>query len=154
MEVAFIFNFIPLNFIGRIALAADPRAEPTTKMKKRFVILTLIIFILLSGLFISMHFYAPQYQVYALETSNVIMAILSLSSYLMVQKSLSNNPQAFVRGVSGASFLKLMVCMVSILVYVLLNRSHIHKPSVFIMFGIYAVYTIMETILLSKLVRE
>ena len=123
-------------------------------MKQKFIILTLIIFVLLSGLFISMHFYSPAYQVYALETGNVIMAVLSLSSYLMVQKSLGNNPQAFVRGVSGASFLKLMVCMVSILVYVLLNRSHIHKPSVFIMFGIYAVYTIMETILLSKLVRE
>jgi len=96
----------------------------------------------------------PGYQLYVLETGNVIMAALSLSSYLLVQRSLSNNPQAFVRGVSGASFLKLMVCMVSILVYVLLNRTHIHKPSVFILFGIYAVYTIMETILLSKLVRE
>ena len=83
------------------------------------------------------------------------MAILSISAYLMVQKQMdNNNPQAFVRGVSGASFLKLMVCMVSILVYVLLNRAHIHKPSVLIMFGIYAVYTIMETILLSKLVRS
>lgn len=154
MEVAFIFNFIPLNFIGGIALATDPGAEQTTKMRKKFIILTVVIFILLSGLFMCMHFYMPGYQVYALETGNVIMAVLSLSSYLMVQKSLSNNPQAFVRGVSGASFLKLMACMVSILVYVLLNRSHIHKPSVFILFGIYAVYTIMETILLSKLVRE
>ncbi len=123
-------------------------------MRKRFIILTVVVFILLSGLFIFMHFSMPGYQAYALETGNVIMAVLSLSSYLMVQKSLGNNPQAFVRGVSGASFLKLMVCMVSILVYVLLNRSHIHKPTVFIMFGIYAVYTIMETILLSKLVRQ
>jgi Ca2+/Na+ antiporter len=154
LEVAFIFNFIPLNFIDGIALAADSGAEQTTKMRKKFIALTLVIFILLSGLFVAMHFYAPGYHIYALEAGNVIMALLSLYSYLMVQKTLGNNPQAFVRGVSGASFLKLMVCMVSILVYVLLNRSHIHKPTVFVMFGIYAVYTIMETVLLSKLVRE
>ena len=124
-------------------------------MRRKFIILTLIIFTLLSAVFIAMHFYAPAYQVIALEAGNVIMAILSISADLMVQKQMdNNNPQAFVRGVSGASFLKLMVCMVSILVYVLLNRAHIHKPSVLIMFGIYAVYTIMETILLSKLVRS
>ena len=154
MEIAFIFNFIPLNFIGPIALAAYKGAEQTTKMRRKFIILTLVIFVLLSALFTAMHFFASQYQTIALETGNAIMAVLSISTYLMVQKQMSGNPAAFVRGVSGASFLKLMVCMVSILVYVLLNRAHIHKPSVFIMFGIYAVYTVVETILLSKLARE
>jgi Ca2+/Na+ antiporter len=101
-----------------------------------------------------MQYYAPAYKFVALETGNAVMAFLSVISYLMVQKQLEHNTQAFVRGVSGASFLKLMVCMVSILVYVLLNRTHIHKPSVFVMLGIYAVYTMTETILLSKLVRE
>jgi Ca2+/Na+ antiporter len=58
-----------------------------------------------------------------------------------------------VRGVYSASFLKLMVCMVSLLVYVMLNRATIHKPTVFVLFGIYAVYTIAETILLSRIVK-
>jgi len=70
-----------------------------------------------------------------------------------VNKQVDSRPQAFVRGVYSASFLKLMVCMVSILVYVLLNRTHIHKPSVFVLFGIYAVYTVVETWVLSKRVR-
>jgi Na+/H+ antiporter NhaA len=56
--------------------------------------------------------------------------------------------------VYSASFLKLMVCMIAILVYVLLNRAHLHKASVFILFGIYALYTIVETWILSKLARE
>ena len=136
-------------------MAAYKRAEQTTKMKSKFIIPTMIIFILLSAIFFALQMYAPQYKFAVLESANVVMAFLSLVSYLMVQKQMgNNNTQAFVRGVSGASFLKLMVCMVSILVYVLINRSQIHKPSVFIMFCIYAVYTAAETILLSKLVRE
>lgn len=123
-------------------------------MKNKFIIVTVVIFIFFSAVFFAMHTYAPEYKFAALEIGNVVMAFLSISSYVMVQKQLDNNAQAFVRGVSGASFLKLMVCMVSILVYVLLNRAHIHKPTVFVMFGIYAVYTMTETILLSRLVRE
>ncbi len=46
-----------------------------------------------------------------------------------------------------------MVCMLGVLVYVVINRNSIHKQSVFAMFGIYAVYTATETILLSKTAR-
>jgi len=123
-------------------------------MKRQFIIVILVIFILLSIVFYVMRSYAPAYSYIALETGNMIMAALSLSSFFIVKKQIDNRPQAFVHGVYGASFLKLMVCMISILVYVLLNRSHIHKPSVFVLFGIYAVYTIAETLLLSKLAKE
>ena len=123
-------------------------------MKTKFIITIVIIFIVLSAGFYALKIYAPDYKFITLECGNLVMAILSLSTYIIVEKQKTARPQAFVRGVSGASFLKLMVCMVSILVYVLLNRSHIHKPSVFVLFAIYTVYTIIETTALSKLVRE
>ena len=122
-------------------------------MKKTFIIATLVIFVSLTAVFYALKIYAPDYNFIVLESGNIIMAVLSLSAYFMIMKNV-DKPQAFVRGVSGASFLKLMVCMVSILVYVMLNRANIHKASVFVLFGIYAVYTAMETILLSKLARE
>ena len=103
--------------------------------------------------FLLLKTFLPSIDLLALETGNGIMALLSLVTYGLVKKQMEGRPEAFVRGVYSSSFLKLMVCMISILVYVLLNRSHIHKPSVFMLFGIYAVYTIMETWLLSKLVR-
>ena len=123
-------------------------------MRTRFIIASIIIFVVLSVLFYTLKIYAPDYNFITLECGNLIMILLSLSTYLMIEKQKKGRPQAFVRGVSGASFLKLMVCMVSVLVYVLLNRTHIHKPSVFMLLGIYAVYSIMETLALSKLVRE
>lgn len=84
----------------------------------KFIIVTVIIFVVLTAVFYAMRAYAPDFHFVALETGNVIMALLSLSSYFIVKKQLNDNPQAFVRGVYSASFLKLMVCMVSILVYV------------------------------------
>lgn len=123
-------------------------------MKKQFPIVIVIIFVLLTVLFFAMRSFAPAYHFVALETANGLMALLSLSSYFIVRKQIDSRPQAFVRGVYSASFLKLMVCMVAILVYVLLNRARIHKPSVYILFGIYALYTIVETWILSKLARE
>jgi len=123
-------------------------------MKKKFIIVTSVIFVLLSVCFYILKTYLPAYRFVTLETGNLLMAILTLSSYFIVQKQIDSRPQAFVRGVYSASFLKLMVCMVSILVYVLLNRANIHKPSVFVLFGIYAIYTTAETLLLSKLAKE
>jgi hypothetical protein len=122
-------------------------------MKKLFIILTIVLFVVLAITFFAMRTYAPAYHFAALETGNAIMAGLSLVTFMIVNKQVDSRPQAFVRGVYSASFLKLMVCMVSILVYVLLNRTHIHKPSVFVLFGIYAVYTVVETWVLSKRVR-
>ena len=123
-------------------------------MRKQFIIIIITIFILLSAGFFALSMYVPEYSFRVLEGGNSIMALLSLTTWLMVKKQLEGNAQAFVRGVYGASFLKLMACMIAILVYVLLNRAHIHKPSVFILFGIYAVYTVMETWMLSKAAKE
>ena len=87
------------------------------------------------------------------ETGNLVMAMLCLASFMLVKKQAGKNAAAFVRGVSGASLLKLMVCIVGVLIYGLLNRANMHKPSIFVLMGIYAIYTAAETILLSKMAR-
>jgi len=120
----------------------------------RFLVTMMVIFVVLAAGFFAMRTAAPEFHFIGLEAANLLMAVLSVVTFLIVRKQLNGRPQAFVRGVSGASFVKLMVCMIAMLVYILLNRKHMHKPSVFVMFGIYAVYTIAETVLLSKLARE
>jgi hypothetical protein len=123
-------------------------------MKRQFMISVVVIFATLTAVLYALRINMPAFRFSVLETGNTIMALLCLVTYLLVNKQMDGNTQAFVRGVYSASFLRLMVCMVSILVYVLLNRAHIHKPSVFVLFGIYALYTIAETWLLSRIVRE
>jgi hypothetical protein len=135
-------------------VAIDKGAEQTSKMKIPYVLVTLTIFTVLSAVFFALQMYAPDFRFVPLEMGNAIMAGLSLLSWLLVKKQMNGRPQAFVRGVYSASFMKLMVCMVAMLVFVLLNRTHIHRPTVFVLFGIYIIYTVMETWLLSKIVRD
>ena len=123
-------------------------------MKKQFIIAIVTVFVLLSAVLYVLEMKMPEFRFVPLESGNVIMALLSLITFIIVNRQVDSRPNAFVRGVYSASFLKLIVCMVSILVYVLLNRAHIHKASVFVLFGIYVVYTAMETLILSRTVRK
>lgn len=123
-------------------------------MNKYFVYIVVLVFLVLSALFYLLHSAVPEYRLEVLMTGNAVMAILTAVSYLIVKKTVHDRPQAFVRGVYGGSLLKLMICMFGLLIYVFINRPNIHKPSVFMLMGIYAVYTTIETISLSKLARE
>ncbi|MCW3121735.1 MAG: hypothetical protein JWQ38_1227 [Flavipsychrobacter sp.] len=123
-------------------------------MNNRYIISTVVIFVLLTALFFSMRSFAPDFHFMALEVGNAVMAVLVLASFFIVKKQISERPQAFVRGVYGASLLKLMVCMFSMLIYIFMNRGQIHKGTIFAMMGIYMVYTAMETLFLSKMAKQ
>lgn len=123
-------------------------------MKKYFIPVIIGIFIVLSIGFYVLQMLKPAFSFGVLMAGNIIMALLSLGTFFMVRKQINKRPEAFVRGVYSSSFLKLMVCMIAILVYVLTDKDHIYKPSVFVLFGIYAVYTVFETWLLSQMARE
>ena len=123
-------------------------------MKTRFLIITLVIFAVLSAVIFAMQSFVPQFHTMALEGGNAIMALLTLSAYFIVSAQMKGSAAAFVRGISGVSFLKIMVCMVAALIYIVLNRSNIHKGTIFALMGIYAIYTAAETLLLSKMARQ
>jgi hypothetical protein len=123
-------------------------------MKKQFIIIILVIFVVLAGIFYAMQVYAPQYHTTALHVGNVVMAMLSIISYYLVMGQIKSRPQAFIRGVYSSSFLKLMVCIIAIVTYAMVNKATLHKPTLFTLFGIYAVYSIIENWMLSRLARE
>ncbi len=123
-------------------------------MNSRYLLIIGFVFLGLCGIFYWLRMAYPAFSTGLLFGANVLMAVLSIGSYLIVKKTLGERPQAFVRGVYGATFLKLLVCLVGILTYVMLNRQNIHKPSLFILFGIYIVYTTVETWMLSKMARK
>ncbi len=123
-------------------------------MKKSFVIAIAAVFLALGGLFYWMKTAYPAFNFTVLMWGNAIMALLSYISHFLVTRQMNSKPDAFVRGVYASSFLKLFVCMVSILVYVMVNKPNIHKPSLWVLLGIYAVYSIVETWLSSKIARE
>lgn len=123
-------------------------------MKRQYTITIIVTLLVLDVSFRVLKVYAPQYHIAALQIANFTMAALSLAVYALVNKQIADRPQAFVRGVYGASLLRLMVSMGAMLIYIVINRNTIHKPSVFMLLGIYVVYTAIETIILSKTAKK
>lgn len=124
-------------------------------MRKAFFGSVILLFIVITLVAYWLKASAPVYDYKVLLGGNIIMAVLSILSYTVVTRQLNNNnPNAFVRGVYASTFLKLFVCIVSILAYALINKPNIHKPSLFALFGIYALYTAIETSILSKTARQ
>jgi len=123
-------------------------------MKKTFLTSVIILFIVLTVLFVGLRTLAPEYSFTVLMGGNVIMALLTITSFFLVTRQMHKKPDAFVRGVYSSSFLKLSVCVISVMIYAIVNRPDVHKPSLLASFGIYALYTAIETWLLSKFARE
>lgn len=123
-------------------------------MTKYFALIVVAIFIILTVVFYNLKTSSPAFSFPVLMIGNGLMAGLSLLTYYIVQQKIKSRPEAFVRGVYSATFLKLMICMVAMLLYILLYRKTIHKPSIFVLFGIYAIYTAIETIMLQKLAKK
>lgn len=122
-------------------------------MNRTFIIAVGIVFAALTAIFFYMKTAAPDFRFNVMMGANILMLILSTASYFMVTQQIKNRPQAFIRGVYSGTFLKLFVCMASVLLYVMINKKDIHKPTLFVLFGIYAVYSVVETTILSKMAR-
>jgi len=123
-------------------------------MRNKFIGIIILVFVVLTGIIYLLKMSFQSFNFIVLMAGNGVLAFLSLSSYFIINQQLKGRPQAFVRGVYGATFLKLFVCMITIFVYVLLNRQNIHKPTIFTLFGIYVVYTAVETWLLAGLAKD
>lgn len=123
-------------------------------MKSKFIGFIILLFALVTGALYLLKMSFPSVNFIALMGGNGLMALLALASYFIINQQLKGRPEAFVRGVYGATFLKLFVCMIAILTYVMVDRPNIHKPTIFILFGIYAIYTAAETWLLFRLAKE
>ena len=119
-------------------------------MNKRHIVLLLSIFVLLLSICYILTRYLPALDKTALVVGNIVMAGLTFFGFYMVSKSVSERPEAFVRGVYSATLLKLFVCMIGIVSYAVVNRATIYKPTLFALFGIYIIYTVVETTVLSK----
>ncbi|MEI8279585.1 MAG: hypothetical protein WCG87_07450, partial [Bacteroidota bacterium] len=100
-------------------------------MKKYYSIIILIVFLLLASFFYLLKAQRPEFDMMLLQVGNIVVAALSLVTFLIVSQKMDGRPEAFVRGKNAASFLKILVCMFAMLIYLVMNREHIHKASVF-----------------------
>lgn len=96
----------------------------------------------------------PAYDLPALLVANFLMCGLSLVGWFLLRRRSNERAQVFVQGVYGATMLRLFVCIIGILAYALINKPNVHRPTLFMMFGIYIIFMAIETIYFSRLTRK
>lgn len=106
-----------------------------------FVLITAALFLLKTWLLQTL---GVQYEV--LVAGNVVMALITLFSYLLNRKGMtSDNANVIVRSVYASTLAKLMLCVVAMAVYVIVNRTRVSKATIFLFMLFYLVYTVYET---------
>ncbi|MGO4293855.1 hypothetical protein [Chitinophaga sp. RAB17] len=125
-------------------------------MSDRFFIRLFAVFGILNGLIIifKAQLLGLGTHTNVLMTGNVLMAIISLVSYLMGRQGLaSSNHHAFIRAVYGSTLAKLFLCVIGVVVYVLIYKPNVSKLTIFMLLFLYLVYTVFETLSLFRLTR-
>jgi hypothetical protein len=85
----------------------------------------------------------------------LVVAAISFLSYFISARSVnSDNPNKFVRGVMGGTFLKFFLCIVAVGILLFLLQKKLHKPDLFLLMFVYLIYTVVETGLLFTLSRK
>ena len=111
-----------------------------------FTLLTLIIF-LLSGVFTR---FAVDRNV--LLYANTLFLLINIVVFLFQQKAFSNpNPNVFIRSVIGGMMLKMFVCAIAVIAYVVLVGPTYNTKSVFISLFFYLFYLAAEVAILMRL---
>jgi len=84
----------------------------------------------------------------------VLAGISILSYYISSRNVNSDNPNQFVRGVMGGTFLKFFLCIVAAAIFIFLMKKNLHKPDLFFLMFVYLVFTVLETGLLFVLSKQ
>lgn len=80
----------------------------------------------------------------------VFLALVSLQTFfLSIRFVNAKNPNRFVRGIMGATFLKFFLCIIAAIIWLMRSGKQLNKPDLFALMGVYIAYTILESLVLS-----
>ncbi len=84
--------------------------------------------------------------------ANSLFFILGIITFFIQYKALQNsNPNVFIRSVMSVMMIKMFVCIIAVLIYVLSFRDSYSKPSIFAGVILYFVYLTVEVNVMLKL---
>ncbi|TDH25602.1 hypothetical protein EXU57_12920 [Segetibacter sp. 3557_3] len=86
-----------------------------------------------------------------LSGGNLVIYLITVVSLHMLTKGLNaQSTQAFLRNAYGGILLKLMACATAAFFYILSAGKQVNKPAIFIMMGLYLLYTFIEMSIVMK----
>ena len=84
--------------------------------------------------------------------ANTLFLILGIITFIIQQRALQNsNPNVFIRSVMSVMMIKMFVCILAVLIYVLSMKDSYSRSSIFAGVFLYFVYLIIEVNVLLKL---
>ncbi len=119
----------------------------------KFYIILIAVFCGINGLGIA---YSHLLEVWGIENvagmiGNIILAtITALSYYFGIRGIKANSHHAFVRQVFLATFVKLFISAIGILIYAYFFRESLSIGTLILFFLLYILYTVIETLSLMK----
>ncbi len=123
----------------------------------KYIGLVIGVFIALLGLAYGLSGKNPEsYNMPVLIAGDAVLALLSIVAYVMANNALkSPNPNAFIRAKMGSTMLRIFICIAGIGTFAYLNsKAPSTKPTIFLILGMYVVYTILESAVLSRKSRK
>ena len=120
----------------------------------RFLLPLLILFAIINFLIFILKTVFTRYNVdgTVLLGANAIFLVMNILVFLFQQKALKHsNPNVFIRSVIGGMMLKMFVCAIAVLAYVVLVGPDYNKKAVFISLFFYLFYLAAEVGILMRL---
>lgn len=124
-------------------------------MQRSFFLSIFLTVLILLGLTIYLHNRDTGFELMPLIIGNLLLAGISLLSFLMIKKGIKRSGHAFLRAKYSAMLLKFFICLGALLGYIFaIGRENIYKPAIFLLLGMYVVYAALEAIPLSKMAKK
>ncbi|MEO8821922.1 MAG: hypothetical protein ABI374_13830 [Ginsengibacter sp.] len=87
--------------------------------------------------------------------ANAILFLITFFGFYVQTKGVrSTNVNAFIRGVYSSLLIKMFIIVVAIVIYILVMGGKMDKLSILTAMGIYIIYTVVEVVQLTKIVRK
>ncbi len=84
----------------------------------------------------------------------IIFIAVILSYFISIRNPNNKNAQSVVRSVYGSTMLKLMICIIAAVAYIILSEGNVNKPALFFCMGLYLVYTFVEVSIVTRVLKE
>lgn len=120
----------------------------------RFLLPLFGLFLVISLLIFLLNALLTKYNVdsYVLMAANIIFLLSNVIVFLFQFKALKHsNPNVFIRSVIAGMMLKMFVCAIAVLGYVVITGNSYNKKGVFISLFFYLIYLAAEVTLLMRL---
>ena len=90
-----------------------------------------------------------------LSLANLLFFVISLASFFIQKRGMQNkNPHVFVRSVIGGMMIKMFLCVIAVIFYVVYSGVTFNKRAVFASLFLYLVYLFAEVVVVMKMNKK